>query len=145
MSEWSQKKYRGAWKKWKMTKGVSRLPHNFAYVRNMPVKIHHTVHTSTSTHYMVLNSSRWDQPSSTVSDAISSGLYIFCLLAYMEEKNGILLPKLFWPNVRKNCSSGRKKLLKFEAEGWLAKNLQKFLRSLEQWKVRTIFGNRILF
>ena len=33
-------------------------------------------------------------------------------------KNGILLPKLFWPTVRKNCSSDREKLLKFEAEGW---------------------------
>ena len=31
--------------------------------------------------------------------------------------NGILLLKLFWPNVRKKCSSDREKLLKFEAEG----------------------------
>ena len=30
---------------------------------------------------------------------------------------GILLPKLFWPTVRKNRSSGREKLLKFKAEG----------------------------
>ena len=36
---------------------------------------------------------------------------------------GILLPKLFWPTVRKKCSSDQEKLLKFEAE---AKNLQKF-------------------
>jgi hypothetical protein len=28
-------------------------------------------------------------------------------------RNGILLPKLFWPTVRKNCSSDQKKLLKF--------------------------------
>ena len=59
---------------------------------------------------------------------------------------GILLPKLFWPTVRKNCSSDREKLLKFEAEG---REFSKFLRSLEnlfkQWKVRTIFGNRMLF
>ena len=33
------------------------------------------------------------------------------------DRNGILLPKLFWPTVRKNYSSDRKKLLKFEAEG----------------------------
>ena len=33
-------------------------------------------------------------------------------------KIGILLPKLFWPTVRKKCSSDREKLLKFEAEGW---------------------------
>ena len=32
-------------------------------------------------------------------------------------RNGILLPKLFGPTVRKNCSSDREKLLKFEAEG----------------------------
>ena len=42
-------------------------------------------------------------------------------------RNGILLPKLFWPTVRKNCSSDREKLLKFEAEGW---EFAKFLRSL---------------
>ena len=30
---------------------------------------------------------------------------------------GVLLPKLFWPFVRKNCSSDWEKLLKFEAEG----------------------------
>ena len=32
------------------------------------------------------------------------------------KKNGILFPKLFWPTVRKNCSSDWEKLLKFEAE-----------------------------
>ena len=32
-------------------------------------------------------------------------------------KNGILLSKLFWPTVRKKCSSDREKLLKFKAEG----------------------------
>ena len=32
-------------------------------------------------------------------------------------ENSILLPKLFWPTVRKNCSSDRKKPLKFEIEG----------------------------
>ena len=30
---------------------------------------------------------------------------------------GILLPKLFWPTVRKNRSSDGEKLLKFKAEG----------------------------
>jgi hypothetical protein len=29
-----------------------------------------------------------------------------------------LLTKLFWPTVRKNCSSDREFFLKFEAEGW---------------------------
>ena len=50
--------------------------------------------------------------------------------------NGILLPKLFWPTVRKNCSSDREKLLKFETEGW---EFAKFLRSLEQF-IQTVKG-----
>ena len=50
--------------------------------------------------------------------------------------NGILLPKLFWPTVRKNCSSDREKILKFEAEG---REFAKFLRSLEQF-VQTVKG-----
>ena len=46
------------------------------------------------------------------------------------QRNGILLPKLFWPTVRKSCSSDWKKKLKFEAEG---QEIPKFLRSLEQF------------
>ena len=42
--------------------------------------------------------------------------------------NGILLSKLFWPTVRKKCSSYREKLLKFEAEG---REFAKILRSPE--------------
>ena len=53
-----------------------------------------------------------------------------------ESRNGILLQKLFWPTVRKNCSSDREKLLKFEAEGW---EFSKFLRSLEQF-IQTVKG-----
>ena len=45
-------------------------------------------------------------------------------------KNGILLPKLFWPTVRKNCSSDREKLLNFKTEGW---EFAKILRSLKQF------------
>ena len=44
--------------------------------------------------------------------------------------NGILLPKLFLPTVRKDCSSDRVKLLKFEAEG---REFAKFSRSLGQF------------
>ena len=44
-----------------------------------------------------------------------------------EEINGILLPKLFWPTARKNCSSNQEKLLKFQAEG---QEFAKCLRSL---------------
>ena len=52
-------------------------------------------------------------------------------------RNGILLPKLFWPTVRKYCSSDREKLFKFETEG------QEFANFFKQWKFRTIFGNRM--
>ena len=51
-------------------------------------------------------------------------------------RNGILLPKLFWPTVRKDCSSDREKHLKFEAEG---RKFSKFLRSLEQF-IQTVKG-----
>ena len=48
--------------------------------------------------------------------------------------------------MRKNCSSDREKLLKFEAEG---REFSKFLRSLEQF-IQTVtgqnnFGNKIPF
>ena len=49
---------------------------------------------------------------------------------------GILLPKLFWPTVRKNCSSDREKLLKFESKG---REFAKVLRSLEQF-IQTVKG-----
>ena len=50
--------------------------------------------------------------------------------------NGILLQKLFRPTVRKNCSSDRENVLKFEAEG---REFEKFLRSLEQF-IQTVKG-----
>ena len=50
--------------------------------------------------------------------------------------NGILLPKLFWPTVRKNCSSDWENFLKFEAEG---REFAKVLRSLEQF-IQTVKG-----
>ena len=53
------------------------------------------------------------------------------------DENGILLPKLFWPTVRKSCSSGRQKLLNFEADG---QEFAKFLRSLEQF-IQTVKGH----
>ena len=51
-------------------------------------------------------------------------------------RNGILLPKLFRPTVRKNCSSDQEKLLKIEAEG---REFAKFLRSLKQF-IQTVKG-----
>ena len=50
--------------------------------------------------------------------------------------NSNLLPELFWPTVRKKCSSDREKLLKFEAEGQEFANI---LRSLEQF-IQTVKG-----
>ena len=38
--------------------------------------------------------------------------------------DGILLPKLLWPTVRKNCSIDRENILKFEAEGWELHNFE---------------------
>ena len=55
---------------------------------------------------------------------------------HTQRKFGILLPKLFWPTVRKNCSSDRKKLLKFEDEG---QEFVNSLRSLEQF-IQTVKG-----
>ena len=45
-------------------------------------------------------------------------------------RNGILLRKLFWPTVRKNCSNDWENLLEFEAEDW---EFAKILRSLKQF------------
>ena len=54
----------------------------------------------------------------------------------LSEIYGILLPKLCWPTLRKNCPRDREKLLKFEAEG---REFAKFLRSLEQF-IQTVKG-----
>jgi hypothetical protein len=51
-------------------------------------------------------------------------------ICFKYSKNDILLPKLIWPTVRKNCSSDWEKFLKFEAEG---REFEFFLRSLEQF------------
>ena len=50
--------------------------------------------------------------------------------------NGILLPILFWPTVRKKCSGDWEKLLKFEAEG---REIAKILRLQEQF-IQTVKG-----
>ena len=44
--------------------------------------------------------------------------------------NCILLQKLFWPTVRKNCSCDREKLMEFDAEG---REFEIVLRSPEQF------------
>ena len=64
---------------------------------------------------------------------ISSLANTLCSFVKSKVENGILLSKLFWPTVRKNCSSDREKLLKFEAEGW------EFAKIFEI--TRTIYSN----
>ena len=54
----------------------------------------------------------------------------FAIIYIILKKIGILLPKLFRYTVRKNYSSDREKLLKFEAEG---REFANFLRTLEQF------------
>ena len=54
----------------------------------------------------------------------------------LQNKRGILFPKLFWTSVRKNCSSDQEKCLKLEAEG---REFANFLRSLEQF-IQTVKG-----
>ena len=56
----------------------------------------------------------------------------------VSQRIGILLPKLFCPTVRKNCSSDQEKPLKFEAEG---QEFSKILRSLEQF-IQTVKGQK---
>ena len=55
---------------------------------------------------------------------------------FIELINGILLPKLFCPKVRKKFSSDREKLLKFEAEG---REFANFLISIEDF-TQTVKG-----
>ena len=73
---------------------------------------------------------------------IQSDVWHFtCEKKEKQRYNGIFLPKLFGPTVRKNCSSDREKLLKFEAEG---REFEKILRSLEQF-IQTVKGQNNLW
>ena len=71
----------------------------------------------------------------SVTDKIEMVLVSFFMKQTLSG-NGILLPKLFWPTVRKSCSSDQEKLLKFEAEG---REFAKILRWLEQF-IQTVKG-----
>ena len=57
------------------------------------------------------------------------------------EFHDILLPKFFLPTVRKNCSTDRENR---ENSRLKAKNLQKKLRSLEQF-IKTVKGQNIFW
>ena len=63
---------------------------------------------------------------------------LFQIWSFYASNNGILLRKLFWPTVRKNCSWDWEKHL--EIWGWRQRICKKDLNSTLQWKVRTIFG-----
>ena len=71
---------------------------------------------------------------------------IFPKINLISRKHGISLSKLFWPTVKKNWSSDQEKLLNSSQK---AENLQIVWNHqsnlFKQLKVRTIFGNRMLF
>ena len=68
---------------------------------------------------------------------VTAYLIHMCFEIWIELVNGILLPKLFWPTVRKIVPGIEKNLaLKFEAEG---REFAKILRSLEQF-IQTVKG-----
>ena len=53
----------------------------------------------------------------TVALLLALGILVTILEFYNEEAIGILFTRIVLTYVRKNCSSDREKLLKFEAEG----------------------------
>ena len=79
--------------------------------------------------YLMLESRRfW---SSSYAVIFSESLALFSISLCIADI-GSLLTKLFWPTVRKNCSSDWEKKLKFEAEG---REFAKILRSLDQIEI----------
>ena len=73
---------------------------------------------------------------------------IGCEVSLQKRRNGILLPKLFWPTVRKKCSSDWEKCLKFEAEFFeisrtIFSNSEKSEQFLKQnaFNLTTVFFN----
>ena len=76
---------------------------------------------------------------------ISTIRLFFSLFLLFSFFTGILLPKLFWPTVRKFLAIEKK----FWNSRLKAENLQSiwdhYNNLFKQWKVRTIFGNRMIF
>ena len=71
--------------------------------------------------------------------------FLVILLTYCFDGNGIFLPKLFSPTVRKNCSSDLKNFANSRPS---ASNFKKNSRSLEQFFLtegQNNFGNKIPF
>ena len=67
--------------------------------------------------YLASNRNFWGRPDTIVVYCHSYALVLNHCGIFPYFCNGILLPKLFWPTVRKKCSSDQEKLLKFKAEG----------------------------
>ena len=62
------------------------------------------------------------------------------------KSNGILFPKLFWPTVRKSCSSNREKKMTLRLKAENLQNSWDHQNNLfEQWKVRTSFETEGFF
>ena len=70
-----------------------------------------------------------------VVQAIVAVEVIFLKMYFSSLRNGVFFRKLFWPNARKNCSSGQEKLLKLKAE-----NFANFFRHLDQF-IQTGYRN----
>ena len=86
---------------------------------------------------IILNVTYATAYSETFLDPVSWTFFpLFNIYSLKIKDFSILLPKLFWPTVRKKCFSDREKLLKFEAEG---REFEKNLRSLEQF-IQTVKG-----
>ena len=71
--------------------------------------------------YTLLILQNWVHKNST---ATKKSFWPYCEMT-VPSKNGILLPKLFWPTVRKNCSSDRNK--NFEIRGWRPRICKNFV------------------
>ena len=76
----------------------------------------------------------------------SNSCFLFGFNKFWNIEKMVFCLKLFWPTVRKICSSDQEKLLKFEAE---SQEFAKILRSLEQFiltvKGQYNFWNIMLF
>jgi hypothetical protein len=64
---------------------------------------------------------------------LSNMYWIWLVFSVQTAMNGILLPKLFWPTVRKKCSSNRERTL--EIRGWRPRICKTFEIT------RTIYSN----
>ena len=76
----------------------------------------------------------------------SMRLKLKCTYVHRKEKetvdtcmNGILLPKLFWPTLRKNCSCDQEIVLKFEAKG------REFAKKFRSQFIQTMKGQNNLW